>query len=371
MKKLVFAAIVVVALLIVAMPVAAQGPNPYVPVSVWFNRTPQINATWAGDPFGGNPKLNVPIMYVPNPGNTAVVAVLQSKKYVDYAGIVGKFGYEPYSPYNILPGGIPSSMSGDGSGPRKAIYIGGAWADDSVNPPNSTYGYWNLPTRGGDEHPYELPGCATVKIPAASSKWFKLDTWKTEPAGSGFNKVRTQIWVDDELDGATKPSGSAVFGAADKYFWGTAPNDPWQANVFDGYNAMDPNEINGYFMVVYDPDALQPNYAFAPPNAALFTLDVSGSGSLRRSCSAAAYAGLPCVPASKGGPSSNAGTSLAGMLGGMNKINGATFDPHHPSHLAWTEGGYDGWVFVRVFNQMIWDGTATVCSYRNWTGDKF
>jgi hypothetical protein len=188
-----------------------------------------------------------------------------------------------------------------------------------------------------------------------------LDTWWKSNDGS---KIRTQIWLDDELDGATKPSGSAVFGAANKYYWGTAPGDGWSGNVYWGTNAQEENEINGYFMIVYDPDALQPNFAFAPPNAALFTLDVSGAGSLRRSCTSAAYAGQPCVPASKGGPSTPAGTSLTGLLGSQTKISGATFNKFQPSHLLWTEGGYDGWVFVRVWNQMIWDGTVSVCSYR-------
>jgi len=376
MKKLIFALIVIAALLVVAMPVAAQGPNPYVPVTAWFNRTSQMTAAWAGDPFGGNPRLAIEVKYEPD-GKGGVAAKLANASW-PYQGIVAKFGLSPFSPQNILPGGIPSSMSGDGSGPRKAIYIGGAWVDPSVNPANSYTGYWNLPMRGGNENPIELPACVTVKIPAASSKWYKLDTWKTS-AGTN-DRIRTQIWLDDELDGATKPSGSAVFGAANKYMFGTAPNDAWQSNVYYGANAQNAAELNGYVMVVYDPDVLQPNYAFAAPNAWIFTLDVSGSGSLRRSCTAAAYAGEPCVTASKGGESSNAGVSMSvtgqhnydiatGALISSNAVKGyGTFNPVQPSHLLWYEGNWDGWAFVRVFNQMIWDGTATVCSYRNDVG---
>ncbi|MBM3128359.1 MAG: hypothetical protein FJ009_06945 [Chloroflexi bacterium] len=369
MKKVLFALIVVAALVLVAMPVAAQGPFPYNPSANWFNRTAQMDAKWAGDPFGGNPRLAVQVEYLPD-GKGGVRAVFNQGPGAvwPYTGIVAKFGLQPFGPDQILPGGIPSSMSGDGANPRKAIYIGGAWADPSgVNPVCSFV--WD---QNGDdanfykcrrpyEHPMELPACATVKIPAGSSKWFKLDTWWKSNDGS---KIRTQIWLDDELDGATKPSGSAVFGAANKYYWGTAPMDGWSANVFWGANANDINEVNGYFMMVYDPDVLQPNFAFAPPNAALFTVDYSGAGSLRRSCTSAAYAGQPCVPASKGGASTPAGVSLTGMLGAQNKINGATFNRFQPSHLLWTEGGYDGWVFVRVWNQMLWDGTVSVCSYR-------
>jgi hypothetical protein len=370
MKKVLFALIVVAALVVIAMPVAAQGPfpNPYVPGAQWFNRTAQMDAKWVGDPFGGNPKLAVQVAYQPD-GKGGVKAVFNEGPGAawPYTGIVAKFGQAPYGANTILPGGLPSSMSGDGSGPRKAIYIGGAWADASLNP--VCYWTWDVDTDNGplyqcrrpNETPYELPACATVKIPAGSSKWFKLDTWWKSNDGS---KIRTQIWLDDELDGATKPSGSAVFGAANKYYWGTAPGDGWSGNVYWGANAQEENEINGYFMIVYDPDALQPNFAFAPPNAALFTLDVSGAGSLRRSCTSAAYAGQPCVPASKGGPSTPTGVSLTGLLGSQTKISGATFNKFQPSHLLWTEGGYDGWVFVRVWNQMIWDGTVSVCSYR-------
>jgi hypothetical protein len=378
MKKLFFALFVIVALLVVAMPVAAQGPDPYIPVRAWYNRTAEMSATWVGDPFGGNPRLGIEVKYEPD-GKGGVKATSFNASW-PYAGIVAKFGPSPFGPYalnpvgNILPGGIPSSMSGDGSGPRKAIYIGGAWADSAVNPA-SCYGvpatYANVECRGRNENPYEIPACATVKIPAGTTKWFKLDTWTKDNAD---NKLRTQIWLDDELDGATKPSGSAVFGAANKYMLGTSNWDDWSATAFYGANPQNELEVNGFWMQVYDPDVLQPNYAFPAPNAWIFTLDVSGAGSLRRSCTAAAYAGQPCVPASKGGPSSNAGVSI-GVTGYYNFLPDGTwvgsgvkgygvFNKFQPSHLLWYEGSWDGWVFLRVGNQMLWDGTATVCSYR-------
>jgi len=365
MKKLIFALIVVAALLVVAMPVAAQGPDPY--GRVWFDRTPQITPAWAGDPFGGNPKLMWDVKYVPDgkggvmmQGNGAGGAPGAAWP---YTGIVAKFG--PYPPGSFLPGGIPSSMSGDGSTPRKAIYIGGAWADASVNPVGNYC--WeqntNVPPvfqcRESNQTPYEIPACATVKVAAGGSKWFKLDTWKKDNSGRA---LATQIWLDDELDGATKWSGSAVFGAANKYFWGTAPFDGWSANVFWGANAMNPNEINGYFMIVYDPEALAPNYVYAPPNAAILT--GGGSSGTSGTCDAAAYAGLPCIKASSGGPATDGSRSINSMVGPERKIIGATHNNSQPSHLLWTEGGYDGWVYVRVANQMIWDGTVTVCSYR-------
>jgi len=397
MKKMIFALIVIAALLVVAMPVAAQGPyppnlNPYIPVSAWYNRTSQMTAAWAGDPFGGNARLPVEVKYEPD-GKGGVAAKLANASF-PYTGIVAKFGPSPWAFQDVLPGGMPSSMSGDGSAPRKAIYIGGAWADPSVNP-TGTYGKYmgstNLPTRGTNENPFELPACATVKIPAGSSKWFKLDTWKKEPQGqvSGggsadtFAKINTQIWVDDELDGATAPSGSAVFGAANKYMWGTADDDAWSMNA--AYKAPQTREdINGFFMAVYGPDAMNPNYAFAPPNAWLFTLNVSSTGGVSRTCTSAAFAGQPCVSAASGGNSAPAGNSASGQHTNISSemfINGVpaagtvaqavsifgTFNPSQPSHLLWVEGTWDGWVFTRVINQMIWDGTVTVCSYRNMT----
>jgi hypothetical protein len=394
MKKLIFALIVIAALLVVAMPVAAQGPTPYNPVASWYNRTSQMTAAWVGDPFGGNPRLPVEVSYAPD-GKGGVTAKLANASF-PYTGIVAKFGPSPFAAQDILPGGIPSSMSGDGSAPRKAIYIGGAWADPNVNPKSqyaSFLGSTLEPDRNYNETPIELPACATVKIPAGSSKWFKLDTWKQvvrgQVSGKGtadtFSKVATQIWVDDELDGATQPSGSAVFGAANKYMWGTADEDYW--SQFAANQAPQTREdINGYFMAVYGPDFLQPNYAFAPPNAWIFTLAASGTGSLSRSCTAAAFAGQPCVTAASGGNSMPAGNSSAGVHTNWSTemiANGVpqagtvaiaistmgTFNPSQPSHLLWSDGTYDGWVFVRVINQMIWDGTASVCSYRNVVGN--
>jgi len=430
MKKLIFALIVVAALLVVAMPVAAQGPNPYgVPYlpnpylnlqnpAPWYNRTGEMNAQWAGDPFGGNPRLGVEVTYVPD-GKGGVVQKIANAAW-PYTGIVAKFGATPWIQYDALPGGIPSSMSGDGSAPRKAIYIGGAWADQAVDPA-AKFGSFNgpvqLPQRGANENPFELPACATVKIPAAGSKWFKLDTWKNEARGSDVNKIATQIWLDDELDGATKPSGSAVFGAANKYMYGTAPNDYWSKGAFfyssqqsglSDYKAADGTPLlggpiggpgkgylhgqglEGFVMVVYGPDVLQPNYAFAAPNAWLYSLGVSGSGGVQRSCTAAAFAGQACVTAPSGGNSLPGGNSLSqthlsfstevkrmceankgnvcdNPLGNGGVSTYGEYNINQPSHLLFSEGTYDGWVHVRVVNQMIWDGTATVCSYRNVT----
>jgi len=422
MKKLIFALLVIAAMLIVAMPVAAQGPNPnygaaYLPnpyidlqnPAPWYNRTPEMTAAWAGDPFGGNPRLPVEVTYVPD-GKGGVLQKIANAAW-PYQGIVAKFGATPWMQYDYLGGGVPSTMSGDGTAPRKAIYIGGAWADPSVNPASKYgdfFGPVNLPGRASDESPFELPACATVKIPAAGSRWFKLDTWNKKIAGQAYSggpdtfaKINTQIWLDDELDGATKPSGSAVFGAANKYMYGTAPDDYWSKGAFfygaqsAGQGYLHGEGLEGYVMVVYGPNAMNPNFAFAPPNAWLYSLNVSASsGSVSRSGTAAGFAGQPQISAASGGDSAPAGNSISGIntkrssncnIGSPPYATSgpgfycdssdaaatyATFNNKQPQHLLWSEGTYDGWVHLRVVNQMIWDGTVTVCSYRQITADR-
>lgn len=212
----------------------------------------------------------------------------------------------------VVPGGTPSRNSGDGSSPRKAINIGGIWA-------------------GNPAEPTELANCATVKIPAGNARWFKLEA---------YGDRRTQIWLDDELNSATSPSGSSVYGAANMYMWGTAPGDEWQRYALDG--SMTDNFLEGFVLAVFDPDNLRPMGAFAPPNAAILTLGVDNRGRLLL------------------GPD---GISLKDATGAG--IHGyATHNDYQPAHLLWYEGRFNGWVFVSAYNQMIWDGVASVCSQR-------
>jgi len=41
------------------------------------------------------------------------------------------------------------------------------------------------------------------------------------------------------------------------------------------------------------------------------------------------------------------------------------FNANQPSHLLFWEGRMEGWGFVALKNQMIWDNTASICSYRS------
>lgn len=234
---------------------------------------------------------------------------------VDGVGIVAKFGMSPFG--YALPGGKPTHLSGDGTSPRRAINISGIWGRpiaDGVNPP-------------------ELVNCSTLRIPAGYFRWFKLEA---------YGDRRTRIWLDDELDGATKPSGAARFGAAEVYMLGTAPGDAWQRNALNDNGDQSENFLDGFVMAIYDPDNLRPNYAFEPPNAALMSVNVDARGTLLH------------------GPDNLSVKDVTGAgIHGYGSHNWA-----EPSHLLWYEGHWDGWVFISVYNQMIWDGTLSVCSQR-------
>lgn len=356
--KVVVPLLVVLALLVIAMPAAAQGPTcPALYSNVWFvpaGCTP-LRVTMSGqaklpapyvvksgtneDPFGGLPIWNG---YGPL-GNV---------------GIESKFGLTPNSYKFGAPtadGGVPSQLSGDGTSPRKAINIEGAWSTSQ-----------SVRTDLG-ETPMEIPTCATIKIPAGSSRWFKFNV--------DGKSQKVQFWVDDELDNATTPSGSAVFGAADAYMYGVNGASGWAANSFDTVNtqtnygpiASGP-VLEGFVGVIYGREALQPNYEFNAPNAAILTLNSSAtSGSLSRGPGETqASKDLPQINRSQRVDLSSAsGLSLAGILGHpVSNLAYASYNFNQPNHLLWYESGGDGWYFARVYNQMLWDGVASVCSYR-------
>jgi hypothetical protein len=224
-------------------------------------------------------------------------------------GIVAKFGNYPGE---AQPGGIPSRKSGDGTSPRRAININGIWG------------------QSGDPTP-ELVNCATLKIPAGNYRWFKLEA---------YGDRQVHIWVDDEITEATTASGGSTWGAADQYMLGTAPGTRWQTNALD--NSQTENHLEGFVMAVYGPDNLNPMGAFSPPNAALLSVNVDGRGKLLN------------------GPDNVSVIDATGA-----GIQG--FGSHNwgePKHLLWYDGRFAGWVFVSIYNQMIWDGTASVCSQR-------
>jgi hypothetical protein len=299
----------VVALLAIAMPAAAQAPvcpNWLQATNLWFIPP---GCSYPPGVLSGSYKLPAPFLRA---------AGTNEDPFGGLAITSSKFGAD-----GIVPGGVPSALSGDGTSARKAIYIGGAWnADRAVR---SHQG----------ETPQEIPACATVNVPAGASRWFKADTWKN---------FRFQAWVDDELATAKAPSGSAVFGGPDGYYNGLSYAHFRAKNALDNAPALGnttQNYIDGLTMAVYDPTNLYPNYFFAAPNAAIFTVNFSGTG----------------------GPS----RTPPDLYSGRNPLvvhGNATWNKFEPNHLLWYEAQFDGWVFMRVRNQMIWDQVASVCTYR-------
>jgi hypothetical protein len=280
-------------LIVVAFPVSADAPG--------------TNE----DPFGGYP-IN----------NTIPGAI----------GAKARFGESPFGGY-LPPGGVPSFKSGDGTTPRRAINISGIWGQQypavmgpilaSESPESFTV------------TTIELPNCATLKVPAGTARWFKLEA---------YGDRRTQIWLDDELDGAKATSGRATFGAADQYMLGTAPNDGWGINSLRNSAPQTPNFLEGFVMAIYDPDNLKPMWSFRPPNAAILSVNTDERGLLLS------------------GPDN---ISISDATGAG--IHGyGSYNPNITGHLLWYEGRFSGWVFVMIYNQMIWDGTASVCSQRVW-----
>ena len=239
------------------------------------------------------------------------------------SSFIGRFGYSPEGPWLLVPpGGIPSFKSGDGTTPRRAINISGLWSGESPDP-----------LAGAP--PRELPNCATLKIPAGKARWFKLES---------YGDRRTQIWLDDELDGAKTATGSSTFGAADQYMLGTTSGGGWQVNSLNNSAPQTDNFLEGFVMAVYDPDNLKPMWAFQAPNAAILSVNTDERGLLLS------------------GPDKISITDATGA-----GIHGyGSYNPNVTGHLLWYEGRFKGWVFVMVYNQMIWDGTASVCSQRLW-----
>lgn len=225
--------------------------------------------------------------------NTASAATLNEDPFGGLA-IRDEFGA-------VLPGGVPSALSGDGATPRRAMYLGNS--------------------------------CVTQVFRAGKVAWFKFDAWGDK---------MTQLWLDDELADARAPSGSAVWGAALDYMVGTAPGDAWRANAYPLADAANANLRHGYVMAVYDPDALRPLNSFAPPNAAILSVNTDARGFLRRAPGNIAIA-----------------DAVSARIHGY-----ANYNQAQPSHLLWYEARFTGWVFVLVYNQMIWDDTASVCAAR-------
>jgi len=171
-----------------------------------------------------------------------------------------------------------------------------AAADDPFGgPPTSASG--NGTTTWGAIY---INGCTAVTTFAPQvTLWFKVDAWRNH---------KIQIWLDDE------PRDSAA-----KFFEGSRHD-------------QSPNLVNGFWLKVYPPEVLAPNYAYADQRHRADLL-----------------------------------TTVNGIRPDGNEVNFvgmANHNPFIPEHLLWYEAVFDGWVYLRVENKMTWTANAVVCADR-------
>ncbi len=170
-------------------------------------------------------------------------------------------------------GGPPSATSGNGLTTWGAIYVG-----DQCSP--------------------------SIRFAAGSALWFKADTSKD---------YNMQVWLDD----------NPQWGAAFKYF---------ENNPDPKTSDQTANLLHGFWLRVYAPDSLFPNYFF-DDQAHRMDLLTTQSG-IRPD------------------------TTEVNWVGMANNNKFVT------DHLLWYEGHFDGWMYLQVFNKMMWDNNAVVCTHR-------
>lgn len=147
----------------------------------------------------------------------------------------------------------------------------------------------------------------SLTLAAHSSRWFKADT---------SDDYKLQVWLDDDPQ----------WGAASKYFE-NYPDLPT--------SDQSPNLINGFWLRVYAPDALNPNYAYQDQGHRADLL-----------------------------------TTWDGIRADGTEVPAVGFANHNQfvaNHLLWYEARFTGWVYIRVENKMQWDGNAIVCTHREYS----
>ena len=144
----------------------------------------------------------------------------------------------------------------------------------------------------------------SVLIPARSARWFKADAW---------DDYKLQVWLDDD----------PLWGAAFKYFENYP--DPVTSDQSE-------NKLHGYWLRVYAPDSLNPNYAYGDQDHRADLLTTRDG--IRSDGSEVTWVGY------------------------------ANNNKFVTDHLLWYEARFKGWVYLRVENKMQWDGKAVVCTHR-------
>ncbi len=132
-----------------------------------------------------------------------------------------------------------------------------------------------------------------------SALWFKVDAWR-------YHKLQIAL--------ADIPHDSAS-----KFFEGTTSD-------------QSPNLVNGFWLKVYPPETLGPNYAYRDQKHRADLLTTSNG--IRPDGSELHFVGM------------------------------ANHNPFMPDYLLWYEGVFDGWVYLRVENKMPWNALALICINR-------
>jgi hypothetical protein len=176
------------------------------------------------------------------------------------------------------------------------ISVPSASADDPFGGPPTKDSGNGTTTRGA----IYINECTnSIAFAPNSVLWFKVDAWL-------YHKLL--VWLDDD------PHDSAA-----KYFEGSTSD-------------QSPNLVNGFWLKVYPPEALGPNYAYRDQKhrADLLTTD----NGIRPDGSELTFVGM------------------------------ANHNQFIPEHLLWYEAVFDGWVYLRVENKMPQKANAIICAIR-------
>lgn len=182
------------------------------------------------------------------------------------------------------------------------LMVAPVFADDPFGGPISSTSGNGATTQGAI---YIADRCSpSITFPAHSSRWFKADS---------SDDYKLQVWLDDD----------PLWGAAYKYF----ENNPDPAT-----SDQSANLLNGFWLRVYAPDTLNPNYAYPDPDHRADLL-----------------------------------TTRDGIRSDGTEVTWVGYANHNQfvsDHLLWYEARFKGWVYMRVENKMQWDGKAIVCTAR-------
>lgn len=265
-------------------------------------------------------------------------------------------------------GGPPSKTSGNGTSTWAAIYVGGTWDNQRdansfyKNPntfsldPNSKFGATgNLSSAEYDK--YVTNWSAKITIPGgAASRWFKFDTVKSRDV---------EVYVDDVPKwGAAyryfgtigcRSSGAGDCDKADNLLRLGIDTDEigkaWLATQGRYDIAINSaNDTSGIWGRLYPPEYIsRPSYFWPTPNNALLTTR--------------AGTGIRIGDTRGAGGFNRGGRSIANEQG-YGYVNLDECDQTKRgdgnTHLNCGKYNWDGWVYLRVFNYMIWDNDVQV-----------